>query len=56
MKAVNMGGNCSTHRVGDKCNTDREVVSNRMVIIIKNNKDKRFVMIYVAGLAERNTT
>lgn len=56
MKAVKMGGNCSTHRVGDKCNTDREVVSNRLVIIIKNNKDKIFVMIFVAALAERKTT
>ena len=37
MKAVKMGGNCSTHRGGDKCNADR-VVSNRPDIIIKNKK------------------
>jgi hypothetical protein len=50
-----MGGNCSTYRVGDKCNADR-VVSNRPDIIIKNKKDERFVMIDVAVLAERNST
>jgi len=50
-----MGGNCSTHRGGDKCNADR-VVSNRPDIIIKNTKDKKFLMIDVTILAERNTT
>jgi hypothetical protein len=50
-----MGGNCGTHRVGDKCNTNREV-SNRPDIIIKNATYKIFVMIDVAVLAERNTT
>ena len=55
MKAVKIGGNCSTHRIGDKCNTDR-AVSNRPDIIIKNKKDERFLTINVAVLTERNTT
>jgi len=37
MKAVKMGGNCSTRRVGDKCNAYR-LVSDRPDIIIKNKK------------------
>jgi hypothetical protein len=56
VEAVKKGENCGSHRVGDKCNTNREVASNRPDIIIENETYKRFVMIYVAVLAERNTT